>query len=323
MTLQYDPDFVCGIEYLQPILSSRTVPELHDVKTRRENLESTFGAAFAVLPWPGNVVQEIIAFASYDGTEVSILYSHRHSALEGKATAAIIHAHAGGMIAGSAETFAKPLALLAAESTLPIFSIDYRRAPEHPHPTPTEDVFSALVFVRDNATRFNIDPARIAVMGESAGGGIAAGVALMARDRGLFPPLAKQILTYPMIDDCNLAPNPALVPFAFWSYDSNRTGWTALLGAEKVGQPEAEISPYAAPARAKDVARLPRTYMDTGDLDIFKDEIISYVARLARANIPVEFHLYPGVPHAFDYLAPDIPVTRAARRNRIQAMTDF
>ena len=137
-----------------------------------------------------------------------------------------------------------------------------------------------------------VDPARIGVMGDSAGGGLAAGVCLMARDRG-GPAIAQQLLIYPMLDDRTRDTRPAAVPFLTWTYDDNVTGWGALLG-DSAGSDA--VSPYAAPARADDLTGLPDTYIDIGDLDIFRDEDIPYARRLADAGVPTELHRLPGMP---------------------------
>jgi acetyl esterase/lipase len=161
-----------------------------------------------------------------------------------------------------------------------------------------------------------VDPARIAVMGDSAGGGLAAGVCLLARDRG-GPPVAQQLLIYPMLDDRAQMPDPQLLPFLTWTYDDNVTGWAALLG-DSAGTDA--VSPYAAPARATDVSGLPDTYIDVGDLDIFRDEDITYAQRLADAGVPTELHLHPGCPHAFETLARKADVSRRAISDRMRRL---
>ena len=159
-----------------------------------------------------------------------------------------------------------------ATSGVPMLVVDYRIAPEHPHPTPVEDCYAALRWLADNAATLGVDPARIAVMGDSAGGGLAAGVCLLARDRG-GPPVAQQLLIYPMLDDRMHMPDPQLLPFLTWTYDDNVTGWAALLG-DSAGTDT--VSPYAAPARATDLAGPAGHLLDVGDLDIFRDEDITY-----------------------------------------------
>jgi acetyl esterase/lipase len=161
-----------------------------------------------------------------------------------------------------------------------------------------------------------VDPARIAVMGDSAGGGLAAGVCLLTRDRS-GPAVAAQLLIYPMLDDRAHPPDPQLLPFLTWTYDDNITGWAALLG-NAVGTDA--VSPYAAPARATDLSGLPATYIDVGDLDIFRDEDITYARRLSEAGVPTELHLHPGCPHAFEVLARGADVSRRAIDDRTRRL---
>ena len=169
---------------------------------------------------------------------------------ESDRTSAVVYLHGGGMICGSVDLYEPVVAAYVGASGVRMLAVDYRVAPEYPHPAPVEDCFAALGWLHEHAAELGIDPGRIAVMGDSGGGGLAAGVALLARDRGT--PLAHQILVYPMLDDRNTTPDPELVPFAAWTYDSNRIGWTALLGAATGGD---DVPSYAAPAREQDLAR--------------------------------------------------------------------
>ncbi len=153
-------------------------------------------------------------------------------------------------------------------------------------------------------------------MGDSGGGGLAAAAALLARDRGLA--VARQILIYPMLDDRTTTPDPALAPWAGWSYDDNYTGWHALLG-DLIGGPD--VPAYAAPARAADLSGLPATYIEVGELDIFRDEAIEYARRIALTGTSVELHVHPGCPHGFDRITAEAGVVRRARADRLRALT--
>jgi acetyl esterase/lipase len=206
--------------------------------------------------------------------------------------------------------------LYVAESQVPLLLVDYRTAPEFPHPVPVQDCFAALVWLVDHAAELGVDPARVAVMGDSAGGGLAAAVCLMARERG-GPAVALQVLVYPMLDDRTTVPDPELAQFATWTYDDNATGWGALLGDGLGGD---GVSAYAAPARMTDLSLLPPTYIDVGDLDIFRDEDIAYARRLAAAGVPTELHVHPGCPHAFEGLAPNAAVSRRAIADRVRRL---
>lgn len=194
--------------------------------------------------------------------------------------------------------------------------VDYRVAPEFPHPTPVEDCHAALGWLAEHAAELGVDDNRIAVMGDSAGGGLAAGVALLARARG-GPRIAQQLLIYPMLDDRTTIPDPRLVPFLTWTYDDNVTGWMALLG-DNAGTED--VPPAAAPARESDLRGLPTSYLEVGELDVFRHEVISYADRLAEAGVSVELHVYPGAPHASDALAPNAESSRRAIGDRVRRL---
>ena len=179
----------------------------------------------------------------------------------------MLYLHGGGMIAGSVAIFDGPVSRYVARTGVSMLSLEYRLAPEHPHPTPVEDAYAGLVWLVGHAAELGIDPGRIAVMGDSAGGGLAAGVAILSRDRK-GPAVARQLLVYPMLDD-RTTPDRYIAPFAGWSYDDNATGWNALLGP---GHQHREVDPPAAPGRLGDAAGLPPAYIEVGQLDIFRDE---------------------------------------------------
>ncbi|MCV6983660.1 alpha/beta hydrolase [Mycolicibacterium pulveris] len=293
-------------------------PPVGDVAARRVNGHRMFDAVSAAgTPAPGVAVQRH-ALTAADGTTVGLLWYHLSDASGGPGSAAL-YLHGGGMIFGLEHIGALydvAIRDYVAASGVPMLVVDYRVAPEHPHPTPVDDCYAALEWLVANAFTLGVDPARIAVMGDSAGGGLAAGVCLMARDRG-GPAIAQQLLIYPMLDDRTATPDPQLEPFLTWTYDDNITGWGALLGADAGTD---AVSPYAAPARAEDLSGLPDTYLDVGDLDIFRTEDVAYATRLADAGVPTELHVYPGCPHAFEALAADAPVSRRVLSDRIRRL---
>jgi acetyl esterase/lipase len=229
----------------------------------------------------------------------------------------IYHIHGGGYVGGGAAPLEFLHRPLAQELGCVIVSVEYRLAPETSFPGNIEDCYAGLAWTFANAADLNVDTSRIGVMGESAGGGLAASLALLARDRGAYK-LAFQCLTYPMIDDrtCTSAdPHPHTGEF-IWTPYNNRFGWTSLLGAAPGG---ADVSPYAAAARATDLAGLPPTFISTGALDLFLEEDIEYARRLLRAGVPTELHVYPGAFHGFDML-PLAPIADAARADRVAAL---
>jgi hypothetical protein len=183
--------------------------------------------------------------------------------------------------------------LFASELRCAIYSVDHRLAPEAPHPAPLEDIYSMFAWLHANAGQLGLDPARIGIKGESGGGGFAAAAALYARDRQ-GPKFAFQHLIYPMIDD-RTAVRRDLHPYVgefVWTQENNYFGWRSLLGKEPGS---ADVSPYAAAARAAEVSGLPPIYISVGGLDLFLEENMIYADQLSRAGVPVELHMYLGV----------------------------
>ena len=317
MGLKFDPQVLEG---LAPVLSIRPPlepPEVGDVDARRDNTRRLFAHVLASRPPVAGVDVERYSVVSDDGTTIPLSWYSRADSTE--PGSAVLYIHGGGMIMGLEELgdmYESGVRRYVADSGVPMLVVDYRRAPEFPHPVPVQDCYAALLWLASHAEELGVDPARLAVMGDSAGGGLAAGVCLLARDRG-GPAIAQQILVYPMLDDRTSVPDPQLLPFLTWTYDDNVTGWRALLG-ESAG--DGDVSPYAAPARATDLSGLPPTYIEVGELDIFRNEDISYARRLADAGIPTELHLHPGCPHAFETLAPNAPVSQRAVANRVRRL---
>ncbi len=313
MAFQFDPEIAELFAQRGAARGGVPVPPRGDWLARRTAVEAMIAALAAASPSPGDVQREDFFVPAPDGAEVHARWYRKSGAPPGPA---VLYLHGGGMILGSVELYDGMVASYVSDSGVPMLSVDYRLAPEHPHPAPVEDCFAALQWLAGHATELGADPGRLAVMGDSGGGGLAAAVALLARDRG-GPRLARQVLVYPMLDDRTTVPDPALVPFMTWTYDDNATGWGALLG-DAIGT--GAVSAYAAPARATDLSGLPSTYLDVGDLDIFRDEGIAYARRLAAAGVTTELHVHPGAPHGFDQLGPAFDVTRRARADRIRVL---
>jgi acetyl esterase/lipase len=230
---------------------------------------------------------------------------------------ALLWIHGGGMVLGdhlqdeaSNIAFARTLGITVA-------SVNYRLAPAHPAPAAVEDAYAALSWLVEHATERGIDASRIAIGGASAGGGVAAGLALYAHDRGDIRP-AFQLLVYPMIDDRTvLRTDMDTKNVRVWTPGSNRFGWTSYL-AQEPGS--ADVSPYAAPARREDVSGLPPAWIGVGTLDLFHDEDLRYAERLAAAGVPCEITLVEGAFHGFDALFARKPVSREFWRNQAAAL---
>lgn len=237
---------------------------------------------------------------------------------------AVYGIHGGGMILGHRSGAASDLIELAAEHGVVGVTVEYRLAPEHPHPAPVEDCYAGLAWMAGNADELGIDPGRILVTGGSAGGGLAAGLALLARDRG-FPDLAAQMLICPMIDDRNdTISSQQFHEVGVWPGSFNETGWDALLGPDQRGTPE--ISGYAAPARMDDLSGLPPAFVEVGAAEVFRDESVDYATRIWQAGGQAELHVWAGAFHGFSGIVPDAQVsqsTLASRRNWIRRVLAF
>jgi acetyl esterase/lipase len=220
---------------------------------------------------------------------------------------AVVTIHGGGYVIGTYDMDGPMLDRWCVDLGVVGVSVDYRLAPETPYPGPLDDCYAALRWAHDNAAVLGIDPARIGIYGLSAGGGLAAALALLARDRGEVP-LAFQLLDCPMLDDHQVTPSINASELYVWSAASNEFGWRSYLGARYGSD---DVPPYAAAARATDMAGLPPACVVVGSIDGFRDEDIDYAQRLNQAGVPCELHVIAGLPHAYQ-IAPDAAAVRLA-----------
>lgn len=312
-----DPQVLGFLQPLMEAVAQLEPPAVGDVAARRERAVPFFQVLAAGRPAASGVQTQTFTVTAADGTELPLTWYVPASRAAGSA---VLYLHGGGMIYSLAETapaYDAGVRGYVAATGVPMLVVDYRVAPEHPGLTPVEDCYAALCWLAEHADELGVDPARLAVAGDSAGGGLAAGVSLLARDRG-GPALALQLLIYPMLDDRTVTPDPALPPeFLTWTYEDNLTGWGALLGELAGGD---EVPVYTAPARAADLSGLPPTYLDVGDLDIFRDENVLYAQRLSIAGVPTELHVHPGCPHAFEALAPAADVSQRVMADRVRRL---
>lgn len=298
------------LRYVDPELRAflRTIPPEKPVTTAqvRQWRRNPDPASEEAVP-AGVVVRSIPGPSG--GQEVRIFIVG--SSDDGRSRPALLYTHGGGYISGStASSWPKfsGLQKIAQEHDCLIVSVDYRLAPETPFPGALEDSYAALKWLHANASTLGADPRRIAIMGESAGGGLAATLAIAARDRGEVS-IIFQLLIYPMLDDrTGSTKEPASHIGRFiWSRQSNRFGWTSLLGMP-AGSPN--VPSGSVPARVADLRGLPPTYIGVGSVDLFVDEDIAYAKRLVDAGVPTEFYLAPGAYHGFFFLSPDAAVSK-------------
>ncbi|MGW6717657.1 alpha/beta hydrolase [Streptomyces sp. NPDC054995] len=242
---------------------------------------------------------------------------YRPRAADPRPLPCLVWIHGGGMVLGTPEADDARVSRYVLEAGCAVVSVDYRLAPEHPYPEPVEDCYRALRWTAEQAGALGIDPERLAVGGISAGGGLAAATALLARDRG-GPRLAFQLLLCPMLDDRNTThSSKEFTEAVTWPRANNLYGWAALLGPSAGGD---DVSPYAAPARATDLSGLPPAYVDVGELEVFRDECAQYALRLIAAGVSTEFHLWPGAFHGFDGTLPHLTLPRRAAAEQIAVL---
>ncbi|UMP01424.1 alpha/beta hydrolase [Amycolatopsis sp. EV170708-02-1] len=220
----------------------------------------------------------------------------------------IYHVHGGGMVMGDRFASVGPLVEWAMKYDAVAVTVEFRRAPEHPHPVPVEDCYAGLEWMAAHADELGFDPGKLVVFGGSGGGGLAAGVTLLARDRG-GPSLCGQLLQCPMIDDRNDTVSARRYDgVGVWDRTSNLTAWTMVLGDRRGGP---DVSPYAAPARATDLGGLPPTFIDVAAAEVFRDEAVAYASAIWAAGGEAELHVWGGAFHGFYDLAPETAVARS------------
>ncbi|WKV70223.1 alpha/beta hydrolase [Streptomyces sp. PCS3-D2] len=257
-------------------------------------------------------VDELCVPGPPGGPDVTLL-SARPAGLD-EALPLLYYMHGGGMILGNASVV---LPQLLREWALPletaVVSVEYRLAPGVRHPGPVEDCYAGLVWAAAHAAELRIDPERIVIGGKSAGGGLAAALALLTRDRGGPRPIG-QLLLCPMLDDRgDTFSSRQMTGVDVWDRSSNATAWQALLG-DLYGTPD--VPPYAAPARAADLSGLPPAYIDVGSAETFRDEDVAYANAIWQAGGQAELHVWPGAFHGFDTVAPNAALSREARAAR-------
>ncbi len=289
-------------EELHPLLD--TFPELNLSDELLPAVREAMGATVVMGdPEQVQVDRREITTASADGTDIRCLvYTPRERA---DIVPGYLHVHGGGYILGTADMSDIVNLMLASKLGIVIVSVDYRLAPEYPIPLPLDDCYAGLAWLHNNAAELGVDRSRIAIGGESAGGGLAAALGIKARDLGEYD-VCHQHLTYPMLDDRTGTPEQPGDPLTgefVWTREANQYGWTAYLADVERAAPQV-------PARVETTDGLPSTWMFTAGLDLFRDENIHYAQRLMASGVPTELVVYPGACHGFQGL----PGTKLAER---------
>ena len=268
-------------------------------------------------PAPGTTTREQFIDGP-DGNQIRLLVSEP---ADGPRTGALLWLHGGGQIVGSSDGYAAQNRYSAQESGAVVIAVDYRLAPEHPYPAGLEDCYAALRWAHASAADWGVPTDRIAVAGESGGGGLAAGLTVLARDRGELP-VSAQFLMYPMLDDRTGTPaEPDPMPYAGEHVVRQPTLdfiWNSVLGREPGGD---DVPVHVAPARADDLSGVPPTTILIGDLDILIGENLRYARTLIRSGVPTDLHVFPGSYHAFLTMAPQAGVSVRALEEYTGALT--
>ncbi|MGC5169619.1 alpha/beta hydrolase [Microbacterium sp. DT81.1] len=256
-------------------------------------------------PGEGVTAEELVVRGPQGGPDV-VLRVFRPDGLT-VAAPALFWVHGGGLIGGSPQQDDATNIAFARELGITVAAVAYRFAPTHPAPAAVEDVFAGYLGLLEHAERLHIDTARVAIGGASAGGGLAAALALLIYDRGAPAP-AFQLLVYPMLDDRTAARTDMDTRnVRVWTPGSNRFAWESYLGAEPGGS---DVSPYAAPARRVAVSGLPPAWIGVGTLDLFYEEDIEYARRLNESGVACEVYVVPGAFHGFDAIFRKADVTQ-------------
>ena len=228
---------------------------------------------------------------------------------------ALLWIHGGGYVMGAADD--ERSMTIAHECDVTVFSVDYRLAPEQPFPAGLNDCYNVLSWIMQEADSLGIDPSCVAIGGASAGGGLAAGLALKNREAANYP-LRLQLLIYPMLDNLHATDSGQIENHPIWTRDASFSAWEMYLN----GTPGEAASPMAAPARASDVSGLPPAYLNVGVEDLFRDEVMAYARRLMAANVPTELALFPGMYHAGEVFTPTAAISDRLNRSFLHALSD-
>ncbi|MEW2033585.1 alpha/beta hydrolase fold domain-containing protein [Streptomyces roseifaciens] len=308
----FDPELNVVLEALSKEPREPITPDNLEARRRRDAASRPRPTAEALRADGRFEVTELHVPGPPDAPDVTLV-SARPAGVAGPLPL-LYYMHGGAMIMGNAWSV---LPRILREWVLPlelaVISVEYRLAPRTQYPGPLEDCYTGLVWAAEHAAELGIDADRIIIGGKSAGGGLAAALALLNRDRGGPEPLG-QLLLCPMLDDRDTTfSTHQMSGLGMWDRVSHTTVWKALLG-DRYGA--ADLPPYAAPSRATDLSGLPPAYIEVGSAEMFRDEDVAYANAIWQAGGQAELHVWPGAYHGFDGIAPKAALSRDARDAR-------
>lgn len=309
-----DPQLAAGLAAFQQAIPGGIT--LDNIPATRQFMAGVNAVVSAQAPdIPGVVARDHFAPGPHGAPDVMVRIYQPETRAD--ILPALLWIHGGGYVLGSVQGDDLKAKGMALALNCVVASVEYRLAPEHPFPAPLEDCYAALKWLSGNADQLSVNPARIAIGGASAGGGLAAGLALLARDRAEIS-VCYQLLIYPMIDDMNVEQaGPNTPDTHLWTRAGNLLGWRAYLQQEPGS---AGVSEYAAAFRAKDVTGLPPTYIGVGTPDLFLEEDIAYALRLMRVGVPTELHVYADGFHGFEGFAPEADTSQRFTAEQIRLL---
>lgn len=313
----YDPELEPGLAAFLDLVEGIPLRE-HTILENRAHFETVIPsmetqAEGRAVVWEDRLIPGPAGSPEVEVTIVRPAPGSPGAALHGAGSApGVLGIHGGGYMLGTRFFETSELIDLAERFGVVGVGVEYRLAPEHPAPAQAEDCYAALAWMADHAEELEIDPARIVVAGASAGGGLAAAVSLMARDRGIA--LAGQLIGAPMIDDRNdTVSSWQYDGLGAWDRNNNDCGWDAMLGADRATD---RVHPYQTPARATDLSGLAPAYLEVGACEVFRDETVGYASRIWAAGGQAELHVWAGGYHGFSGFSPDATVSQAANAAR-------
>lgn len=306
-----DPDLRSSAMQIQPMMEQFLPMTVEKLESWRALTESN-----SPPPLTDLAVDEREIRNAAGGTNVTVYVIN---AMPDQARPGILHVHGGGFYAGSARASLRQMQQMAKALDCTIVTVEYRLAPEVCYSGSVEDTYTALCWMHENAEAIGVDRTRIAVMGESAGGGLAVLLCAAARQRG-GPAILFQALSYPMLDDRTgtTRPAPRHIGAIGWNAAANRFGWQCFLGQEPGGS---KVPSAAVPARIMCLAGLPPAFIGVGALDLFVEENIEFAGRLIQAGVPTELLVVPGAFHAFDTVAQETAISRRFAAARADALS--
>ena len=304
----FDPELSAVLDSLADRLPSTITPEMIE-PMRHASITAPIDELLAARPGISHREQTL---PGHEGDDLPVsIFSSRSSK---NPAPGFFHTHGGGMITGDRFTGVEVVMDWVERFGGVCVSVEYRLAPEFGDPYPVEDCYAALDWTAQHASELGIDRDRLIVVGGSSGGGLAAGTALLARDRR-GPALAGQVLMYPMLDDRNNTVSAHQIDgVGVWDRTSNETGWSALLGPRRGGE---HVTSYAAPSRATDLSDLPPAFIDVGSAEVFRDEAVAYATTIWASGGTAELHVWPGGFHGFDLIAPHAVLSQAMTATRM------